>query len=244
MMLISTDNKASQRSFVHNLNIQTAETTAAGADTIFAEAYIRVCLPNDLAIFCLTDAVERLQKAGLVKRGVKRYAKLAQDAMRRYERALDFTLSGRGGKTPNSMGYFMDIADKYFERMQVYTLRLRVAIKNFLDIDKEPLSEPKSYALLANAMLHIAVMQFDTFFSVRRTSTGVSLSSDFAEGRLQGVFSAWRTAVEQIDFKSCRDPGKDRNVDLGVQAIISQMNNVDLINACGEEALAKQASKS
>lgn len=245
MMLIDTDNKASQRSFIRNLNRQAAEATAEEADVIFAEAYIRVCLPNDLAIYCMTDAIEQLQKTGLLKRDVKCYVKRTQAAISRYEKTLEFTLSGKGGKNPDTLGYFMDIANKFYDSMNIHILRLRTSIKHVLDLDNEPLSEAKSFALLTNVMFHIAVMQFDTFFSARHTSTGVDLRSDFIEARLQGAFSAWRTAVERINFTSQRDPGKDPNVDLGVRTIITQMNNATLINACGEEALAaKQSSKS
>lgn len=231
VLRVNYDNVRSQRDFVRNLNIDYAQRLAKVADRVFAEAYVRICLPNDLAIFCLTDAVSKLRQGGYLTRNVKHHAMRAQEAVRKYEKALAATLSRR-----QVFQYFMDFSDAYQERMQKHVFLLRMALKSFLDRHGEKDSETKSYAVLANVMFGAAVMQFDAFWNTH-TAQGVDLRADFAIARLQGAFSAWRTAVESIPFSTRDDPQLDKNVTLGVEVLLRQMNNSTTINLCGTQAL-------
>ncbi len=225
------DNDASQRNFVRKLNADYAKRLAKAADKVFAEAYVRICLPNDLAIFCVTDAVAQLKKGGYLTKNVKFHAKKAQAIIKKYEEALAHTLSKTG-----VFQYFMDFSDEYHEKMQKHVFLLRMALKSFLDRHGEKDSDIKSYAVLANVMLSVAVIQFDAFWNTH-TAQGVDLRQDFAIGRLQGVFSAWRSAVEGIPFITTEDPQTDKNVNLGVEVLLRQINNTDTINGAGAHAL-------
>lgn len=231
VLRVNYDNVRSQRSFVRNLNLAYAKRLVQAADRVFAEAYVRVCLPNDLAIFCLTDAISKLRQGGYFTRNVKHHAMRAQEIVKKYEKALSVTLSKH-----QTFQYFMDFSDAYQERMQKHIFLLRMAIKSFLDRHGEKDSEIKSYAVLANVMFSASVMQFDAFWNTH-SAQGIDLRADFAIARLQGAFSAWRMAVESIPFSTKDDPQLDKNVTLGVEVLLKQMNNATTINLCGTQAL-------
>lgn len=223
---------------MRSLNERYVNQFSEDVNVLITQAFVRVCLPNDIALSCMTDAISLLTEAGLVRGGVKYHIRRARQYTEKYEKILSHSLSLKGlGDVEDRYEYFMNFADSYNERMKIYVVRMHSALKRLLDRDHETDSNAKAYAVLTNILLNIAVTQYDVFWNSWTTSVGSNLRDDFMQMRLSGVFSAWRTAVEQLPFISKSDPSKDNDVTIGVETLLQQIANVDNINAAGNEAL-------
>lgn len=224
----------SQRSFKRKLDQQLANSLIRKIDEAFAEAYISICQPNDLAIFAVTDAVEKLKEAGMWRQGVKYHAGRALAYIHDYEQALEATTKRAG-----NFQYFLDMSDAFYEEMQPVMLRFRMAIKNWLDRRGEPQSDVKSYFLWARCMLWCVVAQWDKYWERKLNELGgdVDPSQNFRAARLSGVLTAWDKAGENIGWKNPGEMFADPGVDLGMKSILLQINSNERINRCGKKAL-------
>lgn len=228
-----------QRSFQRKLDQQLINRIVKDTDEAYAEAYIRICQPNDLAIFAVTDAVEKLREAGLLRQGVKHHVGRALSYIHGYEQALEATLSRQG-----MFQYFLDMSDTFYEEMQPVMFRFRMAIKNWLDRRGEPQSEVKSYVLWTSSLLWCAVAQWDNYWNMKRKELGdVDPSRHFRQARLQGVLSAWNKAGDCIHWEKSGDMYADPGVDLGMKSIIMQINSNGRINRAGAQALEKNPDR-
>lgn len=224
----------SQRSFTRKLDQQLANSIIQKVDEAFAEAYILICQPNDLAIFAVTDAVEKLKEAGMWRQGVKHHAGRALSYIHEYEEALEATTKRSG-----TFQYFLDMSDCFYEEMQPVMFRFRMAIKNWLDRQGEPQSDVKSYVLWARSLLWCVVAQWDTYWERKRKELGgdVDPSRHFRAARLSGVLTAWDKAGDCIHWENPGEMYADPQVDMGMKSILLQINNRERINRCGKNAL-------
>lgn len=225
----------SRLSFQRRLDRQLADRVCVEVDEMYAEAYVSICPANDMALFAMVDAVEKIKEAGLCKQGVKHHIKRALKAKADYEAALQATLERTG-----TMQYFMDLSDEFYEEMRPLMLRFRMAIKNYLDRRHEPLSEAKSYHLWAHSMLYASVMQWDAYWEnrLRRASVDVDPSRNFRAARLQGILSAWDAAGACMRWENTGVIYEDPDVDRGMKSVLMQINNSDRINRAGNKALS------
>lgn len=217
---------------VNRLNREAAVMRGRKADNAFAEAYVRICQADDLAIFAVTDAVEKVKEAGLFQKGVKHHIKRALAVIDLYEHALVATMHRR-----DTEQYYMDMSDAFYEGIKPVMLRFRIAIKNFLDRRGEPQSEVKSYLLWARQMLWLAVNQWNTYWEQKTEELGFDLSGHFRLARLSGALTAWDKAGDCVHWEKAGDMFADPAVNLGMRSVIIQLNNGERINGAGLKAL-------
>lgn len=213
---------------------QTAQQLHEESDRIFAQAYMVVCHPNDLAAYSLTDAMERLEQSPFFRQGVKLHAKRAVRAMREYEkRILSHLAEHDRGE------YFMDSCDEFFSLLKKHVFIMRMTIKQALDDRHSEHSELASYLLTALNMLQIAVVNYDSFWKdMIGKPGGLDIERFFTPARLQGVLSEWWSAVEALPFTLPRDVLQDENVEKAIRVILIKLSDVHIYNAAGEASLS------
>lgn len=213
---------------------QTALQLHKESDRIFAQAYMVVCHPNDLAAYSLTDAMERLEKSPFFRHGVKLHAKRAMKAMREYETRIFSHLAER-----DRGDYFMDSCDEFFSLMKKHVFIMRMSIKQSLDKRHTENAELLSFLLTALNMLQIAVVNFDSFWKdMIGKPGGMDLERFFTPARLQGVLSEWWSAMEALPFVLPRDVLQDENVEKAIRVIMVKLSDVHIYNAAGEASLS------
>lgn len=194
------------------------------SDNIFSQAYCFICIPNDAASLAFTDAYEQLSQSKYFRHETKMYAKRTRKLVEAYDRHIYNHMK----KTGKEM-FFMEICDNYNEHIRKHVFLLRMAIKQKLDLDREPKSELVSYLLTAFNLIQMAVMQWECFWTTVDNSCGYDLKRNFRGGNFCDIFEAWRKTLIFLPLEVNSRILESKDVQTGICSLLQKLIDPDIL---------------
>lgn len=224
MSAIKITGAMSPREITRSIIRQKAWKLYEDSDTIFAQAYCFICMPNDAASYAFTDAYEQLSRSKFFRHETKMHAKRTKELVEAYDKRLYFHMKKYGKEY-----LFMDTCDRYHEHIEKHVFLLRMAIKRVLDRNNEPEAELVSYLLTALNLLQMAVMQWENFWTTVDNSCGYDLRRDFSGGSYARIFEEWKKTLIAFPQKIGSRTLEDVNVKIGIRALILKLIDPDIL---------------
>lgn len=215
----------SPREITRSIMRQKAWRLYEESDTIFAQAYCFICMPNDAASLAFADAYEQLSQSKYFRHETKMYAKRTRELVEEYDRRIYNHMK----KTGKDL-LFMDTCDNYNEHIHKHVFLLRMAMKQKLDRDREPESELVSYLLVALNLMQMAVMQWENFWTTIDNSCGYDLRRDFNGGNFCDIFEAWRKTLVALPLKVDSRTLESKDVQIGIRSLLLKLIDPDILN--------------
>lgn len=195
------------------------------SDDILAQAYSFICMPNDAASLAFADAYEQLSQSKYFRHETKMYAKRTRELVEAYDRHIYKHMKKTGKEL-----LFMEICDNYNEHIRKHVFLLRMAMRQKLDLDREPESELVSYLLTALNLMQMAVMQWKDFWTSVDNSCGYDLRRDFRGGNFCDIFEAWRKTLIALPLKVNSRTLESKDVQTGIRSLIQKLIDPDILN--------------
>lgn len=208
-------------------------------DDICKRAYATIMPFNMLALMVVDEAVDQITDKGLYRQMVKKSLNQAQAEAEKFKQAMRTALTRRkDGLGENRYLLVQNMANELMKNLEPDLFKMRMSVKSFLDKNRQPDSQFRSYVILADIMLDFSVQLFDEFFKAYRERTHAQFCYDFLPARLEGVRQSYHNALNLL-FKDSPtiDLNDDPNVVLAYRVINTRLANGKVLNESGITAM-------
>lgn len=186
---------------------------------------------NQSAYDAVTDAYDVIDEAGLMRRDVKKHC---NESMKSFENYL------RQGRLALGDRYYLwsDMTVNASAGLKDDVERLRYSIELTLQKNKVTDARLRSYVFLAQAMVDMSVMIFDTLMEEAQKQTAWDITSSFMPARMGAVKRAWGAVAEHFGrTEGMIDLNKNENCQIGMKVILTKYQTMDFMDSAAHKAL-------
>lgn len=191
---------------------------------------------NQVAYLAMDDAVDYLQRVGMMRQQIKVKALKALQEFRKYEKAVyqHFKVSD-----DDRFYLWSDMTSRAADNLQGDVDKLYFSIKGVIDRYNVKDSEVHAKIQTASALIDLSVLMFDTMVQRYQSQTIVPIAGAFSGGKLSAVQSNWREVAHLTGRKvlPAIDLNQDKTCHLAIKVILTKYQQAEFLNDAAAEAL-------
>jgi hypothetical protein len=228
-----------QDTFTHGDNDAFRQHMTEVYDDVCKRAYATIIPFNMLALMILDEAVDQIMDKGLYRHMVKKHLSMALAEAEKFKASTHTALTRRkDGLGENRYLLVQNMANELMKRLDPDIFKMRMSVKSFLDKNRQPDTQFRSYVVLADIMLDFSVQLFDEFFNAYHERTHARFHYDFLPARLEAVKNSYHKALNLLFRNSpSLDLNDDPNIVLAYRVINTRLSNGEMLNESGLTAM-------
>lgn len=186
---------------------------------------------NQLAADAVYDAYDFMEAQHLLRQRVKQTANMTIRDWERYQNRASDMLDSR-------VFLWRDVVRIASQYIQTDVFKLFMAIKQRLDKDAVAHSEARAHVFLAQALLDIANVFFDSLMEQTQAKTQLNISKDYRLLSLKAMSAHWAMVVDQFSHANTNiDLGEDGNIRLATKIILNRIEDKSFLEKASKNAL-------